>query len=51
MRFGENSTWNFEPLSNVASTNPADNYLVLNGDTIFKSDFNEYYRKFCAEKL
>jgi len=39
----------FGALSNVAATNPANNYLVLNGDTIFKSDFNEYYKKFCAE--
>ena len=41
MRFGENSG-----TFGVASTNPADNYLVLNGDTIFKSDFNEYYKDF-----
>ncbi len=37
-------------LANVASLNKSNNYLVLNGDTIFKADFNYFYKRFCSEE-
>ena len=37
-------------LANVASTNESKNYLVLNGDTIFKADFRNFYKRFCLEE-
>lgn len=36
----------FGALANVASTNISNEYLVLNGDTIFKANFNKIYQKF-----
>ena len=35
----------FGALANVAYQNFSENYLVLNGDTIFKVDFQEIYKK------
>ena len=37
-------------LANVASTIKAKNYLVMNGDTIFKADFQKFYKRFCLRK-
>ena len=37
-------------LAYVASTNDAKNYLVLNGDTIFKADFHKFHKRFCLEE-
>ena len=36
----------FGALANVASTNISNEYLVLNGDTIFKANFKKIYQKF-----
>ena len=40
----------FGALANVASINDAKNYLVINGDTIFKADFHKFYKRFCLRK-
>ncbi|MBI96752.1 sugar phosphate nucleotidyltransferase [uncultured Prochlorococcus sp.] len=37
-------------LANVASINNAKNYLVLNGDTIFKADFYKFHKRFSLEE-
>jgi len=33
----------FGAIANVASTNYSENYLVLNGDTIFQANFNKIF--------
>tara|TARA_Y100001970_G_C14193847_1_gene836955 strand:+ start:874 stop:1632 length:759 start_codon:yes stop_codon:yes gene_type:complete len=40
----------FGAIANVASKNYSENYLILNGDTIFKANFNEAYEKYLSNK-
>tara|TARA_Y100001968_G_C19445596_1_gene765216 strand:- start:1249 stop:2013 length:765 start_codon:yes stop_codon:yes gene_type:complete len=40
----------FGAIANVAIKNNAENYLILNGDTIFKANFNEAYEKYLSHK-
>ena len=40
----------FGAVANVASGNVSENYLVLNGDTIFKANFKKIYDKFILSR-
>ena len=39
----------FGAVCNSAMKFPSENYLVLNGDTIFQNDFKKNYERFCLE--